>query len=134
MGSRGAISTAANNEAMEGQSLSVVRGRGLRYAGRLSCCRECPRGGWLVTSEIASILSPMPDLTAATRNETDAAAPPDGEFASFPGSPFLLLQPCLPAGDQPTPIEQLVEGVNDGEVYQTLLGDTGSGKTYTMAN
>jgi excinuclease ABC subunit B len=42
--------------------------------------------------------------------------------------------PYEPAGDQPTAIEQLVEGVNDGEVFQTLLGVTGSGKTFTMAN
>ena len=57
-----------------------------------------------------------------------------GTFASFPNSPFELFQPYLPAGDQPQAIEKLVEGVNDGEVFQTLLGVTGSGKTYTMAN
>ncbi|MGV3469562.1 excinuclease ABC subunit UvrB, partial [Limnobacter sp.] len=45
-----------------------------------------------------------------------------------------LYQPYSPAGDQPTAIEKLVEGVNDGEVFQTLLGVTGSGKTFTMAN
>ena len=59
---------------------------------------------------------------------------PKGTFASFPNSPFELFQPYLPAGDQPQAIEKLVEGVNDGEVFQTLLGVTGSGKTYTMAN
>ncbi|WP_281790083.1 excinuclease ABC subunit UvrB [Limnohabitans sp. INBF002] len=52
----------------------------------------------------------------------------------YPGSPFELFQPYPPAGDQPTAIAQLVEGVNDGEVFQTLLGVTGSGKTFTMAN
>ncbi|MBK5206478.1 MAG: excinuclease ABC subunit UvrB, partial [Polaromonas sp.] len=52
----------------------------------------------------------------------------------FPDSPFELFQPYLPAGDQPQAIEKLVEGINDGEVFQTLLGVTGSGKTYTMAN
>ncbi|HEY8878239.1 MAG TPA: excinuclease ABC subunit UvrB [Roseateles sp.] len=57
-----------------------------------------------------------------------------GEFVSFEGSPFQLFQPFPPAGDQPTAIAQLVEGVNDGLSYQTLLGVTGSGKTYTMAN
>jgi excinuclease ABC subunit B len=57
-----------------------------------------------------------------------------GVFVSYPGSPFELFQPYPPAGDQPTAINQLVEGVNDGEVFQTLLGVTGSGKTYTMAN
>ncbi len=58
----------------------------------------------------------------------------EGTFVRFPGSPFELFQPYPPAGDQPTAIDQLVEGVEDGEVFQTLLGVTGSGKTYTMAN
>jgi excinuclease ABC subunit B len=57
-----------------------------------------------------------------------------GRFVSFPGSPFELYQPYPPAGDQPEAIEQLVEGIENGEVYQTLLGVTGSGKTFTMAN
>jgi excinuclease ABC subunit B len=51
----------------------------------------------------------------------------------FPGSPFRLHQPFEPAGDQPEAIEKLVEGVHDGLAFQTLLGVTGSGKTYTMA-
>ena len=59
---------------------------------------------------------------------------PAGQFVSFPDSPFQLFQPYPPAGDQPTAIDQLVEGVNDGEAFQTLLGVTGSGKTFTMAN
>jgi len=58
----------------------------------------------------------------------------EGEFIHFPESPFELYQPYPPAGDQPGAIEGLVEGVRDGEVYQTLLGVTGSGKTFTMAN
>ena len=53
---------------------------------------------------------------------------------TFPNSPFSLHQPFPPAGDQPEAIEQLVEGIQDGLLYQTLLGVTGSGKTYTMAN
>ena len=57
-----------------------------------------------------------------------------GTFVSFPDSPFELYQPYPPAGDQPVAIEKLVEGINDGEVFQTLLGVTGSGKTFTMAN
>jgi excinuclease ABC subunit B len=57
-----------------------------------------------------------------------------GEFVRFPGSPFELFLPYPPAGDQPEAIRQLVEGINDGEVFQTLLGVTGSGKTFTMAN
>ena len=53
---------------------------------------------------------------------------------TFSNSPFLLHQPFAPAGDQPTAIAQLVEGINDGLAFQTLLGVTGSGKTFTMAN
>ncbi|MGJ7033512.1 excinuclease ABC subunit UvrB [Niabella hirudinis] len=48
--------------------------------------------------------------------------------------PFNLHIPFPPAGDQPEAIRQLTEGLNAGERYQTLLGVTGSGKTYTMAN
>ena len=58
----------------------------------------------------------------------------DGEFVHFPDSPFELFQPYPPAGDQPEAIDKLVEGLNDGEAFQTLLGVTGSGKTFTMAN
>jgi excinuclease ABC subunit B len=64
----------------------------------------------------------------------EAAQPLSGTFVSFPDSPFELYQPYPPAGDQPEAIDKLVEGVNDGEVFQTLLGVTGSGKTFTMAN
>ncbi|NHQ85906.1 excinuclease ABC subunit UvrB [Iodobacter sp. HSC-16F04] len=55
-------------------------------------------------------------------------------FVDYPGSPYRLFQPFPPAGDQPTAIAQLLEGLDDGLQYQTLLGVTGSGKTYTMAN
>ncbi len=53
---------------------------------------------------------------------------------AFDGSPFRLHQPFAPAGDQPEAIDKLVEGVKAGLMYQTLLGVTGSGKTYTMAH
>ena len=56
------------------------------------------------------------------------------KFVSFPDSPYQLYQPFPPAGDQPAAIDALVEGVEDGLTYQTLLGVTGSGKTFTMAN
>ena len=55
-------------------------------------------------------------------------------FLKYENSPFELYQPYPPAGDQPTAIEGLVEGIRDGLMYQTLLGVTGSGKTFTMAN
>ncbi len=58
----------------------------------------------------------------------------ESKIVTFPDSPYRLYQPFLPAGDQPTAIAQLVEGVEDGLLFQTLLGVTGSGKTYTMAN
>ena len=58
----------------------------------------------------------------------------ESRIVTFPDSPFRLYQPFPPAGDQPTAIEKLVEGVEDGLSFQTLLGVTGSGKTYTVAN
>src|SRR4051812_43703058 len=70
----------------------------------------------------------MPEITEAMPEQQN------GEFISFPDSPFELYLPYPPAGDQPKAIDQLVEGVLDGEVFQTLLGVTGSGKTFTMAN
>jgi excinuclease ABC subunit B len=48
--------------------------------------------------------------------------------------PFQLQAPYSPAGDQPEAIRQLTDGILNGDKYQTLLGVTGSGKTYTMAN
>ena len=53
---------------------------------------------------------------------------------TFPNSPYSLEQPFAPAGDQPTAIATLVDGIDSGLQYQTLLGVTGSGKTFTMAN
>jgi excinuclease ABC subunit B len=70
----------------------------------------------------------VPEIVEATLE------PATGTFVRYPDSPFELYQPYPPAGDQPEAIDQLVEGVRDGEVFQTLLGVTGSGKTFTMAN
>ncbi len=70
----------------------------------------------------------MPDITEVIPEKQD------GEFVRFPDSPFELFQPYPPAGDQPEAINKLVEGLRDGEAFQTLLGVTGSGKTFTMAN
>jgi excinuclease ABC subunit B len=73
----------------------------------------------------------VPELAEVAEAPAHAAG---GEFVSFPDSPYQLFQPYSPAGDQPTAIAQLVEGVHDGLSFQTLLGVTGSGKTFTMAN
>ena len=69
-------------------------------------------------------------IAPRNRAEPDAAT----ARVSFPESPFRLHELFPPAGDQPEAIEKLVAGVRDGLVFQTLLGVTGSGKTYTMAN
>jgi excinuclease ABC subunit B len=61
-------------------------------------------------------------------------APEKAKVLTFPTGAFRLHQPFAPAGDQPEAIERIVEGLSDGLAYQTLLGVTGSGKTYTMAN
>jgi excinuclease ABC subunit B len=58
----------------------------------------------------------------------------NAQVVEYPGSPFRLHEPFAPAGDQPEAIRLLTEGVEDGLSFQTLLGVTGSGKTYTMAN
>jgi len=84
----------------------------------------------------------MADLTGNSHTEArvDAITDPktgaalEGQFVRFPDSPYELFQPFAPAGDQPQAIAQLTEGINDGLAYQTLLGVTGSGKTFTMAN
>ena len=53
---------------------------------------------------------------------------------TFPNSPYTLFCPFEPAGDQPAAIDSLIQGIKDGEKFQTLLGVTGSGKTFTIAN
>ena len=53
---------------------------------------------------------------------------------TFPNSPYKLFQPFSPAGDQPQAIDPLTKGIVDGKKFQTLLGVTGSGKTFTIAN
>jgi excinuclease ABC subunit B len=58
----------------------------------------------------------------------------DANWVEYPDSPYRLYQPFSPAGDQPTAINQLVLGIEQGLVAQTLLGVTGSGKTFTMAH
>src|SRR5256885_6640838 len=67
-------------------------------------------------------------------SDSSPAPEASGQFVHFADSPFELFQPYPPAGDQPAAIEKLVEGIQDGESFQTLLGVTGSGKTFTMAN
>ena len=75
--------------------------------------------------------SPLPRVSQAS---TAARKAEQGKVLTFPGSAFRLHQPFSPAGDQPEAIESLTEGLRDGLATQTLLGVTGSGKTYTMAN
>jgi len=72
---------------------------------------------------------PTPDPLGEAGHDLDPA-----KFVSFPDSPYQLYQPFAPAGDQPQAIDALVEGIEDGLTFQTLLGVTGSGKTFTMAN
>jgi excinuclease ABC subunit B len=76
----------------------------------------------------------MAELSEVVDPANAEAAAPEGEFVSYPDSPFQLFQPYAPAGDQPAAIQGLVDGLRDGLSFQTLLGVTGSGKTFTMAN
>ena len=73
-----------------------------------------------------------PAMSSALKMEP--AAPNVPAAVIFPGSPYRLHQLFEPAGDQPEAIAKLTEGIENGLAYQTLLGVTGSGKTYTMAN
>ena len=73
--------------------------------------------------------TPVADPLGEAGHDLDPA-----KFVSFPDSPYQLYQPFPPAGDQPQAIDALVEGIQDGLTFQTLLGVTGSGKTFTMAN
>ena len=76
----------------------------------------------------------LPGPDDRCRRCRSALAEAEGEFVTYPGSPFQLFRPYPPAGDQPTAIASLGEGIDDGLAFQTLLGVTGSGKTFTMAN
>jgi len=71
---------------------------------------------------------------ARTASKTQTRSPAAPTQVTFPGSPYRLSQTFEPAGDQPEAIEKLTAGVRDGLAFQTLLGVTGSGKTYTMAH
>ena len=104
---------------------------------------------------IAEMSKPTPKLAnASPKNKTAVAGskktakeegailnrgiqdPPliESQFVRFPDPPYQLYQPFPPAGDQPAAIDQLCAGIDDGLSFQTLLGVTGSGKTFTMAN
>ena len=100
-----------------------------------------------LTDEMIAEMPPKPPKTVpnsvAREDIKKPVADPLGEvghdldptkFVTFPDSPYQLYQPFTPAGDQPLAIEALVEGIEDGLTFQTLLGVTGSGKTFTMAN
>jgi len=76
----------------------------------------------------------MASQGSSEAKKPDGTAGSDVQVLTFEGSPFRLHQPFPPAGDQPEAIRLLCEGVEDGLLFQTLLGVTGSGKTYTMAN
>ena len=73
-------------------------------------------------------------MPLSAKTDTETVFPAEGRLVTFPDSPFQLFQPYPPAGDQPAAIEALIDGLESGLSYQTLLGVTGSGKTFTMAN
>ncbi len=81
------------------------------------------------SNKVSEGLTGVVDLSKIDNRDANSS-----QVVTFPNSPFKLHQPFPPAGDQPKAIEKLVEGIEDGLAYQTLLGVTGSGKTYTMAN
>ena len=100
---------------------------------RILLRRSFPLAGVAAVWENTVLVS-RPSRALMPSQISAAAAAEQSEVLLFPGSPFRLHQPFAPAGDQPEAIERLVEGIQDGLSFQTLLGVTGSGKTYTMAN
>ncbi|CAN5403713.1 excinuclease ABC subunit UvrB [soil metagenome] len=76
----------------------------------------------------------VPGILGDVPVEAGADGSPAGKLVRYEGSPFQLFQPYEPAGDQPTAIQGLIDSVEAGESFMTLLGVTGSGKTFTMAN
>jgi excinuclease ABC subunit B len=99
---------------------------------RLGATEPSSAGGaapWRTGSERGSDLK-LSELSPEAQPAAAAKAP----VRTFPGSPYRLHQSFQPAGDQPEAIDRLTEGVQSGLAFQTLLGVTGSGKTYTMAN
>ncbi len=102
--------------------------RGPFRASLLVCCRVNVRA--LARPGFQYVRSALRrDRQTKLMNHTQRA-----RVLSFVRSPFRLHQPYEPAGDQPEAISHLVEGIDNGLQYQTLLGVTGSGKTFTMAN
>jgi len=81
-----------------------------------------------------STTAPQGDSVPNPGVATDPNGADHGTWHRFPGSPFVLYAPYPPAGDQPQAIAQLVDGFEAGLARQVLLGVTGSGKTFTMAN
>jgi excinuclease ABC subunit B len=78
--------------------------------------------------------NPATDSVVPAASEAVPETSVEPRFVEYPGSPYQLFQPYPPAGDQPAAIDGLQQGIEDGLMFQTLLGVTGSGKTYTMAN
>ena len=96
-----------------------------------------PEAGWHQRAAVWDNLRFRRMIEAAMNHPVLAPVPaqhPAAVPVSFPGSPYRLYQTFEPAGDQPEAIEKLTAGVRDGLAFQTLLGVTGSGKTYTMAH
>ncbi|MBK5914956.1 excinuclease ABC subunit UvrB [Rhodocyclus purpureus] len=93
-----------------------------------------PSGKTRAAKPPAPTIAAAVDAAAVSAGVAAADIPAAHPVATFPGSPFRLHQPFPPAGDQPEAIRLLVEGLDDGLAFQTLLGVTGSGKTFTMAN
>ncbi|QWD76618.1 excinuclease ABC subunit UvrB [Polynucleobacter sp. MWH-UH24A] len=85
-------------------------------------------------SEAMALTDPAGVVEALPLKMEEPVTLDESKFVRFPNSPYQLYQPFPPAGDQPAAIDQLCEGLEDGLLFQTLLGVTGSGKTFTMAN
>jgi excinuclease ABC subunit B len=96
--------------------------------------QSAPPDAILYEGILPPVSHPAVELDRVIAPASIATGLEDPRFVDYPDSPFHLYQPYPPAGDQPRAIDLLEEGIRDGLMHQTLLGVTGSGKTFTMAN
>jgi excinuclease ABC subunit B len=135
---RAGLASTANSPSIKGgANLTGGTGDAEHVAGQTSA--QAPAPAVAVAEPIVAKVEPAaPGYTPAAVDTIYSAAistgDEKGQFVDYPDSPFHLYQPYPPGGDQPRAIDLLEQGVRDGLMSQTLLGVTGSGKTFTMAN
>ncbi len=135
---RAGLASTANSPSIKGGA-NLTDGTGDAEHDARQTSAHAPAPAVAVAEPIVAKVEPAaPGYTPAAVDTIYSAAistgDEKGQFVDYPDSPFQLYQPYPPGGDQPRAIDLLERGVRDGLMSQTLLGVTGSGKTFTMAN